>query len=679
MKKHILIFVFFFIITIISAILIGQVKTNYDLSIYLPENSKTSQGLEIFETEFGTHTMIQVMLEDVETADVITAKSILSDIDHVEEVLWLDDYVDLNTVPINFIPEETLSNFYVDQNALITVVLDVDTYSILIDQVREDIETNLNDYMISLRGDALIEMANRNIASHETFKIMVIIVPIVLLILFVTSKSWFDPVIALISLGIAVVLNLGTNALLPNISFITQTLALALQLALSIDYTLFFLHRYHEERRKLSPTEAMHQAYKKTLPAITASALTTIAGFLALLMMQYKIGFDIGIVMSKGIILSYIVVLTLIPLVTLYTDKILIKWQHKPLLVTPKSLLRYIFKLKYVLIILFIGLIVFGVYYQSKATYTYGQNQSISEESDVAIDQENIGQYFEQYKQMIILVPNNQIQNEIALVTALQTNQHIKSIDTLITHVDPMISRDLLDPVLVRSYVGESYTRIILNTDILIENGEMYQFADNIDQMISSIYGNEYYVIGFASTASEIEDITTSDHLKVMIISMIAIFVILAVTFRNPIIPLCLILVIESAIWVNVGLLYLTDIKTLYIGYLVVMSIQLGATIDYAVLLTTRYLEHRKSLNKNEAIKKAYNHTLITILVSALILTAAGFTEGLFSNIDAIKDIGYLLGKGTLISLLFTMIFVPVLLVLLDKLFMKTMIKKASK
>ena len=679
MKKHAFIFIFFFVITIISAILIGQVKTNYDLSIYLPEDSKTSQGLELFETEFGAHSMIQVMLEDVETQEVITAKSILGDIDHVEEVLWLDDYVDLNTVSLNFIPEEMLNNFYVDQNALVTIILDIDTYSVLIDQVKSDIEMQLNNFMISLRGDALIEMTNRDIASHETFKIMAIIVPIVLLILFATSKSWFDPIITLISLGVAVVLNLGTNALLPNISFITQTLALALQLALSIDYTLFFLHRYHGERKYLSPKDAMRKAYTRTLPAITASALTTIAGFLALLMMKYKIGFDIGIVMSKGIILSYIVVLTLIPLITLHTDKILMKWQHKSFLVTPKALLKYILKAKYVLMIVFIGLIVFGFYYQLKATYSYGQNQSISEDSEVQVDLNNINQYFENYKQMVILVPNDKIQNEISLVTSLSSNKHVKSIDTLITQVDPMIPRDLLDQTFVRTYVGEAYTRIILNTDILVENDEMYQFADDIDQLIGSIYGDDYYIIGFASTASEIEDIVTSDHLKVMIISMVAIFIILTMTFKNPIIPLCLILVIESAIWFNVGLLYLTDIKTLYIGYLVVMSIQLGATIDYAVLLTTRYLEHRKSLDKIEAIKEAYNHTLITILVSALILTVAGFAEGIFLNIDAIKDIGYLLGKGTLISLLFTMIFVPSLLVLLDKLFIKTMIKKALK
>lgn len=678
MIKRSLILVVFTIITLISVILIFDVKTNYDMTIYLPKDSNTSQGLEILNDEFGTHTMIEVMVDDVTLAQGVEIKHMLYSIDHIEQIVYIDDYVDITTTPINYIPSELLDQFYVDQHIKLTVVLDLDTYSTDVDQVVSQIDAKLSDYQIALRGESLFEMANRNLASNEILKVMLVIIPIVIALLLITSKSWFDPIIAIISLGVAVILNLGTNAFLPNISFITKTMALALQLALSIDYTLFYLHRYHELRETMSKEDAVKQALKKTFPAITASALTTFAGFLALLFMQYKIGYDIGIVLSKGIILSYLTVLALIPTITYLFDKLLLKGQHKSILKAPKGLLRIIVKLRIPLVILMIIFIGGGFYLQSQTSYTYGTNQSLDETSRVAKDLSHISTYFDQYQQLVILVPNDQIAQEVSLTDALLLNEHVKSVQTLVTIVDPQIPRAYLDSQLVSQYVGSSYTRIIIETDILSENEQMYQFSDDINQLVHTYY-NDYYLVGFATTASEIRDIVTSDQLKIMLISIVSIFIILAVTFKNPIIPIFLILIIESAIAVNMGLLYLFDIKTIFIGYLVVMSIQLGATIDYAVLLTTRYLEDRKTLKAFDALNESYHKTLMTMMVSAIILSAAGFVETLFSNISSIQEIGLLLGKGTLISLLFTVFFVPLILLIFDKFIQKTMFKKASK
>ncbi len=678
MMKRSLILIVFTIITMISVFLIFDVKTNYDMTIYLPKDSNTSQGLEILNEEFGTHTMIEVMVDDVTLAQGVEIKHMLYSIDHVEQIVYIDDYVNITTTPINYIPSELLDQFYVDQHIKLTVVLDLDTYSTDVDQVVSQIDAKLSNYQIALRGQSLLEMANRNLASNEILKVMLVIIPIVIALLLITSKSWFDPIIAIISLGVAVILNLGTNAFLPNISFITKTMALALQLALSIDYTLFYLHRYHELRETMSKEDAVKQALKKTFPAITASALTTFAGFLALLFMQYKIGYDIGIVLSKGIILSYLTVLALIPTITYLFDKLLLKGQHKSIIKAPKGLLKIIVKLRIPLVILMIIFIGGGFYLQSQTSYTYGTNQSLDETSRVAQDLSHISTYFDQYQQLVILVPNNQIAQEVSLSDALLLNEHVKSVQTLVTIVDPQIPRAYLDSALVSQYVGRSYTRIIIETDILSENEQMYQFSDDINQLVHTYY-SDYYLVGFATTASEIRDIVTSDQLKIMLISIVSIFIILAVTFKNPIIPIFLIIIIESAIAVNMGLLYLFDIKTIYIGYLVVMSIQLGATIDYAVLLTTRYLEDRKALKAFDALNESYHKTLMTMMVSAIILSAAGFVETLFSNISSIQEIGLLLGKGTLISLLFTMFFVPIILLIFDKIIQKTMFKKASK
>jgi predicted RND superfamily exporter protein len=672
MKKNLLIMLSFAILALISVFLIFRVETNYDLTLYLPDESQTLEGLNVMNEEFGKSTSIQLMIDDVDVNDVLSIKASLYEIDHVTQVVWLDDYVDLQTVPIAYVPDNYLSSFYVNHRALLTLVLDFDTYSVETDQVIADIEETMSSYDIYLRGDSIYEMENRNLASHETLKIILVIVPIVLLILFLTSKSYFDPMIALISLGVAILLNLGTNIFLSDISFITMTMALALQMALSIDYTLFYIHRYHEERLTHTKEESMKIALKKTFPAITASALTTIAGFVALLFMRYKIGMDIGLVLSKGILLSYITTLILVPVITLTFDKILVKWQHSRLIKIPDNLLHLLQKVRIPLFITLVVLIVGSFYFQNKTTYLYGANQTFNENSEVMLDAAQIDETFDTYQQMVILIPNNQIANEISLVQALSLEPHIFGVETLVTIVDPAIDRSFIDPMLLNQFVGDTYTRIIVQTDILEENEAMYIFVEDINQLVTDYYQNDYYIIGLASTASEIEEIVTADSLKIMLISIFAIFVILTLTFRNPIIPILLILLIETAIMINVSILFFTNVSTIYIGYLVVMSIQLGATIDYAVLLTTRYLENRNHQTPLDAMGTSYHHTLMTMFVSALILTVAGFAEGLLSNISTVQEIGYLLGKGTLISLFLTMIFLPNLLILFDKIIRKT-------
>ncbi len=666
MRKHMLVIIVFIILSIISIFLIFQVNTNYDLTIYLPDDSMTSEGLNILEDEFGSHTAIEVMLDGESMDSALALKSLLSDIDHVEQVVWLDDYIDLNTTPMAYIPESLLSNFYIDDHMLFTIILDLDTYDVDVDQVIIDIREVLDQHIYALRGDTIIEMENRLIASKEMINIMLIIVPIIIVLLIITSKSYFDPIIAIISLGVAVLLNVGSNAFLPNISFITKTLALALQLALSIDYTLFYLHRYHEERDEHDRLSATKIALKRTFPAITASALTTIAGFLALLLMQYKIGLDIGLVLTKGIFLSYLTTLLLVPVITLYLDKYIMKFKHKTLILVPKKLFKHFKKFMIVIAVMFIGVIIFGLYFQSQTTYTYGTNQDLDPSDQTYIDQEAISDVFGNYQQMVILIPNDMIAKEVSLAQALYQNDSVLSVDTLVTQVDPQIDCSYIDPNIVGAYVGTNYTKMIVKTTVTEENDEMYQFYDDIKNMVSTYY-DDYYILGFAASASEIKDIVTSDTLLITIVSIIGIFIILSLTFKNFIVPIGLILIIESAIWVNIGLLAIMDINTIFIGYLVVMSIQLGATIDYAVLLSSRYIEYRRTHQKIESLNMAYHKSLVTVVISAFILSLAGFTEGLFSNIETIKDIGFLLGKGSLISLLFTIIFLPLILYVLDR------------
>jgi uncharacterized protein len=667
MRKRLYILIVISLLTVVCAFLIPRVATNYDLTQYLPKDSNTIQGLEVLEDEFGVHSFIEMQLNDIDVSEVLIIKSQVLNIEHIEKVIWLDDYVDLNLVPIDFIDESILSNFYIDDSALLQISINLDNYDVDIENVIDDIRLVASNYDYAFRGEAIKNIENRVIADQEVLKIMLLIVPIVIIILLFASKSWIEPVILLISLGVAVVLNLGTNIFLPDVSFITKTMALALQLALSLDYGLFLVHRYYEERETTdSPQLAIRNAFKRSFPSITASALTTIAGFLSILFMTYTIGFDIGIVLSKGILLSYLTTLILTPILILFMYKLIDKTKHKPLIRSSKKFIGVIAKFKFPLLILFIALTIGSIILSNKTEYIYGNNTSFGSDRQITLDEQMISDTFGSYQQIVILVPNGDITKEVMLATDLSNNVNITSVSTLVTTVDPNIPRDFLPDDVKNEFIGQNYTRFIVNTTIREENESLFEFQDDLEDMVSSQY-EDYYMVGMHQATSDIKDLISSDRLMITFLSMIAIFIILLITFKSFIIPLILVLLIQSAIWMNLSVLFLQGISTIYIGYLVVMAIQLGATIDYAVLLTNRYVNYRKSFEPLEAIDRSYQKSFITIMISAFVLAIAGFIEGVFSDISSVQEIGFLLGKGTLISFIYVLIFLPILLLILDK------------
>lgn len=667
MKKRIYILIIVSIISIISAFLIPKVETNYDLTQYLPEDSSTIQGLNVLEDEFGIHSYIEMQINEITVEQVLIIKTQILNVEHVESVVWVDDYVDLSIVPINFVDESVLSNFYVDDSALLQISIDLDNYDLAIEDVIDDIRLVASNYEYAFRGEAIKNIENRVIADQEVLKILLLIVPIVIIILLIASKSWIEPVILLVSLGIAVVLNLGTNIFLPSVSYITKTMALALQLALSLDYGLFLVHRYYEERENTDiAQEAIKKAFKRSFPAITASALTTIAGFLSILFMKYSIGFDIGIVLSKGILLSYLTTLIVTPILIFFMYKLIDKTKHKPLIRSSKKFIPFLIKIKYPLFIIFIILTVGAVILSNKTDYIYGNNTSFGADRQITLDENMISDTFGSYQQIVILVPNGDVIKETTLATALTNNIYITSVSTLVTTVDPTIPREFIPVEVKAQFIGENYTRFIVYTTVREENELLYEFQDELINTVSAQY-SEYYMVGMHQATANIKDLITSDTLMITFASMLAIFIILLITFKSIVIPIVLVLLIQSAIWMNLSVLYLQNVSTIYIGYLVVMAIQLGATIDYAVLMTNRYVNYRKSFEPYEAIDKSYQKSFITIMISAFVLAAAGFIEGGFSNISSVQEIGFLLGKGTVISFVYVLLFLPVLLIILDK------------
>lgn len=677
MFKRIIILSLIILLTILFSILIPNVKTNYDLTTYLPEDSITREGIETLENEFGIHSLIELQLNDVDINEVIAIKMFISEIEHVEHIIWLDNYVDLSLVPLSMIDDSVKNAFYVDQKALLQISIGLDAYDLEIESVIEEIRNEIKGFDYALRGEALINIENRHIANQEVIKIMLLILPIVILIMVIASKSWIEPVILLISIGVAVLLNLGTNIFLPNVSYITQTMALALQLALSLDYGLFLIHRFYEEKEKTDDlNEAIHLSYKHAFPSITASALTTIAGFLSLLFMSYRIGFDIGIVLSKGILLSYLSTMILTPILIYFMYPLIKKTMHKHLLSPFKSYIKHLSRAKYVIVGLFIMVTIAGIYFSSQTKYLYGNNTSFDDDRTIMKDNQEISQTFGSYQSMVILVPNDEIQSEINLCNDLIDHPNIIDLSTLVTVADPNIPRSLLPGSLLEEFVGDNYTRIVIKTDILEENESLYIFSNQLNQSVK-IYYDDYHIVGMPESTAEIKNLVTQDRLMITFLSLLAIFIILCITFKSFLIPIILVLVIQSALWFNLSILYIQDTKTIFIGYLVVMAIQLGATIDYAVLMTHRYIEKRKTQQIFDAMDFSFKKSFITITISAFVLAIAGFIEGIFSNISAVKDIGFLLGKGALISYLFVLIALPALLMTLDKMLIH--IKKTKK
>ena len=665
------------ILLVLSIVFAFQVKSNYDMTEYLPNDSKTSEGLEVLDNTFGNNSIIEVMVKNLTVDEALIVKTNLEDVSGVIAVTWLDDYAD--PYLYEYMDEALVKDFYHQNHALFSVVLSGDTYDIKHEETLEEINLVLAEEDSYIRGEVLGNIESRTIAENELLKIIILILPVCFIILIFASRSWLEPLLILLVLGVAVIFNLGSNALLPNVSFITLTLSSALQLAISLDYSIFFIHRYYEYRdQELEVKESISKAFKKSLPVISASALTTMVGFLALLFMRYKIGMDIGIVLSKGIFFSYLTVIFLLPVTILLSHKLLDKLRHRHLMFNLSKLSHLFNKFRYLIIALFIVLLGIGVFYQSKADFLYGSSEYSDEDSQSSLDRVEISEYFREYSSVTLLLKDSTKNQELSLLQTLNSEEHVEKIDALYVVIDPSTPETLIPDQVFYQYVRDDYTRISIYTDLLTENEEMFAFASRLDTEVDNLY-DDYYLLGNLTSTSEIKDTVTKDSTLVIALSILFVAVILFIIFRKLFIPIILLLVIQSAVWFNIGLLAINNRMVVYIGYLVVFALQLGATIDYAVLYASRYLEYRKDFEKKEAMFNAIKNTSIPIMISGLVLAAGGFTEMLFSDIKVVSDIGLLIGRGALLSAGFVLFFLPCIIFVLDKLLLKKKVNSKLK
>ena len=670
-KKTVLLI--FLIATIVCAILMPLVTINYDLMDYLPDSAPSTIALDVMEAEYDKDPAnARIMVQDVTIPEALDYKDKISKVDGVEEILWLDD-VQSMAVPIETMPQDTVEDWYKDNNALFSVTVDTTKQTECLAEIR-----NIIGDKGMMAGQCVDSVALVENVDSELGHMMVIVVPIVFLILLLTTSSWFEPVLFLFTIGVAIVLSMGTNVIFPEVSFVTKAAGAILQLAVSMDYSIFLLHRFAEFRQSgLEVQEAMKQAVVKSTSSIMASGLTTLIGFAALIMMRFKIGADMGLVMAKAIVLSLVTVLVLLPVLAIYSYKWIDKTQHRRFLPSFEKMGRWSVKLKAPVLICFAILVIPCFLAQSQNSFRYGTSGIFGDETTrIGRETAAIEAEFGRENQMVLMVPKGDLSKEKSVVDQLNAMPEITSTISYVGTVGAPIPTEYVPESQLSQLISEHYSRIVLTVGTDTDGDQAFSVVNRVREIAQAAYPNSYHLVGQSVNTLDLKDTVIADNTRVNVAAILSIFVILLLTFRSGSLPILLLLVIESSIWINLTVPYFMDTQLHYTAYLIISSIQLGATVDYAILFSNRYLEHRATTDKKTAAIHTVRDCTISILTSGSILAVCGSIMGKISTSLIISQLGVLVGRGAIFSMILVLFVLPGLLILCDGIIQKTTSKK---
>lgn len=651
------------------------VSVNYDMNDYLPDDSKSTISLDIMEDEFeGGIPNARVMVSNITIPEALEIKDKLLNIDGVQDVTWLDDVVNI-TEPIETLDRETVQDYYKDEAALFTVTVDQNKRIEAVNEIR-----NLIGDDNAMAGSVVNTVVATEATSKEVSKIILFIIPICLIVLAITTTSWFEPILFMLTIGVAIMLNQGTNLLFGEISFVTNAAGNVLQLAVSMDYAIFLLHKFTEFRLQgLEPEEAMVQASVKSVGSIFSSGITTVIGFAALILMRFKIGPDMGIVMAKAIALSLVTIIILLPVLTMYCYKIIDKTEHKLLIPKFDKFANCVRKIMIPLVIIFLIVMVPSYLAQTKNTFDYGSSKIFDESTKLGSDTKIIEDTFGKSNSLVIMVPKGDFATEKELSNELKEIEQVSSIISYVDNAGVEIPTQYVDESILSKLISEKYSRMVINVKMDYEGEESFKIIEQIKDIVSEYYGDDYYLAGESVSTYDLMDVITSDNIRVNLIAIGAVFLVLLIAFKSILLPLILVLAIETAIWINLGIPYFIGSSLHYIAYLIISTVQLGATVDYAILLSNTYVDNRRIYLKKEALLKTISSVTLAILTSATILTIAGLLLGIISTHGIIKQLGILISRGTVLSTIIVLFVVPGLLYVFDKPIQKTMYKSNFK
>ncbi len=657
----------FVIVFVICAICSRMVSVDYDMNDYLPEDSASTAALDLMDEEFGSGIPnARVMVEDVTIPEALAYKQELEAIDGVTEVTWLDDVVSVEE-PLEMYDTQTVEDYYKDNAALYSVTIEEEKRISAVNAIRDLIGDDN-----AMTGSAVSTATATQSTIREIAKIAAIAVVFVIFILMITTTSWFEPVIVMAGLGVAIVINAGSNLIFGEISFVTNAAGNILQLAVSLDYSVFLIHRFNECRKeKEKVREAMVDALTMSTSSILSSGFTTVIGFLALCLMQFQIGPDLGRALAKGIAISLITVFVFMPGLILSTYRLIDKTEHKPLYPSFEKFGKVVHKMMIPMAILFFVLIVPSYLASNANSFYYGASKIFGPNTQLGADTQKIEETFGKSDTYVLLVPKEDKATQKELSDALHDIDEVSSIISYVDTVGMEIPESYLDEETYAKLCSDEYTRMVISVDAEYEGEETFALVEQIRDTAETYYPGEWYLAGEGVSTYDLMDTITADMVKVNLVAIGAVFLTLVVTFRSAVLPIILVLGIETAIWINLSIPYFAGDTIFYIAYLIISSIQLGATVDYAILFTDRYREYRQTLDKKEAVIQTVSAVTVSILTSGSALTVIGFLLGIISTHGLLSQLGFFLGKGTICSLIIVLFVLPGMLYMFDRLIVK--------
>ena len=667
-------------ILIISILLLipaglGYVNTrvNYDVLTYLPEDIETMQGQDILVKDFGTGAFSMFIVDGMEDKKVSALKAKIENVEHVQKVLWYDSLADIS-MPKSMIPKDVYEVFNSDTGTMMAIFFDEGTSS---DGTMEAIGEirKLAGKQCFLSGMSAIVTDTKNLAEKETPLYVLIAVVLAVIVLGLTMDSYFIPLLFMLSIGMAIVYNLGSNYFFGEISYITKALAAVLQLGVTLDYSIFLMHSYEEQQVRYNGDKerAMAHAISQTFSSVIGSSVTTVAGFIALCFMTFTLGMDIGVVMVKGVILGVIACVTILPSMILCCDKWIMKTMHKPFLPDIGKISDKVTKRYMIYVIIFLVLLFPAIYGNNHTAVYYNLDETLPKDLPSIIANEKLKKDYDMNTTHMILVDSSVESVDVAkMIDKMDDIDGVKWALGLDALIGPVIPQDMIPNSVTDMLKNDKYQLLLVNSEYKVASDELNDQIKDLNKILHK-YDKGGMLIGEGPLTADLIDITDTDFKTVSMVSIGIIFVIILILFKSISLPVILVGVIEFAIYVNMGIPYYTGTKLPFVASIVIGTIQLGSTVDYAILMTTRYKRERNhGAEKYDAITTAHRASAQSIMVSALSFFAATIGVGLYSNIDMISSLCILMARGAIISMIVVIFVLPSMFMVFDNVIVKT-------
>ncbi len=674
-KHRSLILIIGILLLIPSAFGYFHTRVNYDILNYLPDEIDTMKGQEIMVDEFGTGAFSMCVVEGMSDKDISKMRKEMCKVDGVKDVLWYDSFLDLS-VPVEMLPD-SIKDVFINKDADSTILFVLYPNSISADETMDAIE-NLRKVMNKqcyLSGMSAVVTDTKNLSNKETPIYVLIAVILSTIVLALAMDSAIIPVFFLLSIGMAIVYNLGTNVFKGEISYVTQALAAVLQLGVTMDYSIFLWHSY-EEKQQVYPGEkgrAMAHAISNTISSVVGSSITTVAGFIALCFMSFTLGMDLGVVMAKGVVFGVICCVTVLPSMILIFDNAIEKTKHKVILPDLSGISKWVTQHFYIFLILFFVLIGPAVYGYTHNTVYYDLAGTLPESLEsITANNKLEEQYHMGATHMVLLDANTSTKDVVKMTKEMEKVDGVKAVLGLDSIVGSTIPKDMLPDQIREVFESGKYKMLLIMSEYKVASDEVNAQCDTLKQMVKDCDENGM-LIGEAPCTKDLIEITDEDFKMVSAVSIGVIFIIIAFVFKSISLPIILVAVIEFAIFINMGIPTYTKTAIPFIASIVIGTIQLGATVDYAILMTNKYKRARHNgLEKKEAVIEGMKGSVQSIIVSALSFFAATFGVGMYSNIDMISSLCTLMARGALISMVVVILLLPTMFMIFDKVIIHT-------